>query len=68
MPIHQYLNRLRLRQALESILDGADNLGELALSLGFGCHSHLTNSFRKELGISPREARRLGKGGAGLNV
>lgn len=64
VPIHQYLNRLRLRHALERILAGEDDLSELALGLGFASHSHLTNSFRKELGISPREARRLGKGAA----
>lgn len=68
VPIHQYLNRLRLRQALEAILDGEGNLSELALSLGFGCHSHLTNAFRKELGIPPQEVRRLGRGGADLDV
>jgi len=50
--IHRYLNRLRLREALEPAADGV-NLCELALSLGFGSHSHFTNAFRKEFGVPP---------------
>lgn len=57
VPIHRYLNRLRLRHALESIVAGAEDLGSLALKLGFASHSHFTTAFRKEFGISPREAR-----------
>ncbi|HEV2844078.1 MAG TPA: AraC family transcriptional regulator [Thermoanaerobaculia bacterium] len=57
MPIHRYLNQLRLRQALEAIAAGEEDLCGLALSLGFSSHSHFTTSFRKEFGISPREAR-----------
>ena len=56
IPIHRYLNRLRLREALEPIGDGV-NLGELALSLGFVSHSHFTNAFRKEYGVPPSQAR-----------
>ena len=66
IPVHRYLNRLRLRQALESIVKGEEDLSDLALSLGFSSHSHFTTAFRKEFGISPREARRLGKEGAAL--
>jgi AraC family transcriptional regulator len=68
VPIHQYLNRLRLRHALELLLAGEEDLTELALSLGFASHSHFTNTFRKELGIPPREVRRLRKGGAALGI
>jgi AraC family transcriptional regulator len=57
MPIHQHLNRLRLRHALELITAGEENLGCLAMDLGFASHSHFTHSFRKEFGITPREAR-----------
>ena len=59
IPIHRYLNRLRLREALEPIADGV-NLGELALSLGFVSHSHFTNAFRKEFGVPPSQARLKG--------
>jgi AraC family transcriptional regulator len=68
VPIHRYLNRLRLRQALEALLAGEEDLSELALSLGFASHSHFTNAFRKELGMTPREVRRLRNGGAALGV
>lgn len=68
VPIHRYLNRLRLRQALEALLAGEEDLSELALSLGFASHSHFTNAFRKELGMTPREVRRLGNGGAALRA
>ena len=59
VPIHRYLNRLRLREALEPVTEGAADLSELALGLGFSSHSHFTASFRKEFGISPRGMKRL---------
>lgn len=58
MSMHRYVNRLRLREALDRLADGVD-LTQLALSLGFSCHSHFTNAFRKEFGMPPGEARRL---------
>jgi AraC family transcriptional regulator len=59
VPIHRYLNRLRLREALEPITEGEVDLSELALGLGFSSHSHFTASFRKEFGISPRDMKKL---------
>jgi AraC family transcriptional regulator len=59
VPIHRYLNRLRLREALEPVTEGTSDLSELALALGFSSHSHFTASFRKEFGISPRAMKRL---------
>jgi AraC family transcriptional regulator len=61
MPIHSYLNRLRLREALGPIAEGEADLSELAAGLGFSSHSHFTAAFRKELGMSPREVKRLTK-------
>jgi AraC-like DNA-binding protein len=60
MPIHCYLNRLRLRAALEPVIAGTSDLGGLALELGFSSHSHFTAAFRKEFGMSPRAVRRAG--------
>jgi AraC-like DNA-binding protein len=57
--IHSYLNRLRLREALEPIAEGEADLSGLALGLGFSSHSHFTAAFRKELGMSPRQVRKL---------
>lgn len=59
-PIHHYLNRLRLRAALEPVVEGTSDLGALALELGFSSHSHFTAAFRKEFGMSPREVRKGG--------
>ena len=50
MPIHRYLNRLRLRTALEYLGDSMADLSDTALSLGFSSHSHFTESFRREFG------------------
>jgi len=57
IPMHRYVNRLRLRESLEQLTEGAD-LTELALSLGFAGHSHFTTVFRKEFGVPPSEVRR----------
>jgi AraC family transcriptional regulator len=59
VPIHRYLNRLRLREALGPITKGTSDLSELALGLGFSSHSHFTASFRKEFGVSPRAMKKL---------
>ncbi len=57
--IHSYLNRLRLREALEPIAEGKADLSRLALGLGFSSHSHFSAAFRKELGMSPRQVKKL---------
>lgn len=62
LPMHRYLNRLRLREALEPLTAGRTDLAELALTLGFSSQSHFTNSFRKEFGVPPSEFRRAARG------
>jgi AraC family transcriptional regulator len=57
VPIHRYLNQLRLRHALELIAAGEEDLSGLALSLGFSSHSHFTTSFKKEFGVTPKGCR-----------
>lgn len=64
MPIHHYLNRFRLRAALDPVMEGTADLSALALDLGFSSHSHFTAAFRREFGLSPRELRRAGKVGS----
>jgi AraC family transcriptional regulator len=58
MPIHRYLNELRLRRAVDLLEGGRDSLTDLALELGFSSHSHFTFAFRREFGVAPSEWRR----------
>jgi AraC-like DNA-binding protein len=48
-----------LREALERISAGETGLTELALSVGFSCHSHFTRAFSREFGMPPSEIRHL---------
>jgi AraC-like DNA-binding protein len=56
--LHAYQTRLRLVAALDSVLEPGVDLSALAFELGFSSHSHLTASFRRELGSTPAELRR----------
>lgn len=64
MPVHRYLNRLRLRASLPRMTDRQANLSELALDLGYSSHSHFSSAFRREFGITPSEFRRTAKSSA----
>jgi len=57
LPLHRYVNRLRLRAALERLGESPD-LTALALDLGFSSHAHFTTAFRTEFGESPSLVRR----------
>jgi AraC family transcriptional regulator len=57
-PLRRYLHRARLRTAAERLAQGEKNLTNLALSLGYADHSHFTNAFRREVGVSPSRFRR----------
>jgi len=58
MTMHQYRNDLRLRAALERLVEGQADLTALALDLGFSSHSHFSDAFRRAFGIPPSECRR----------
>jgi AraC-like DNA-binding protein len=58
--IHRYANRLRLREGVERIVEGEEDLSHLALDLGFSSHSHFSDVFRREFSLTPREFRRAG--------
>lgn len=57
LPIHRYLNRIRLRAIVESLPDRSRALTALAEEAGFSSHSHFTEAFGKEFGITPSAAR-----------
>lgn len=56
--IHRYLTRLRLRSAVAAVLDGEEDIGALALHLGYSSHSHFTEAFQAEYGLTPSGLRR----------
>lgn len=57
LPMRRYLDRCRLRTAAERLADGEKNLTGLALDLGYADHSHFSNAFRREFGVSPSQFR-----------
>jgi AraC-like DNA-binding protein len=57
--LHGYRTQLRLRLALHRLPDSNGELTSLAFDLGFASHSHFTDTFRREFGVSPSEVRRL---------
>lgn len=56
-PLHAYLTRLRLRAALEAMLEQPADLTAVALDAGFFDQSHFTNAFTREFGLSPGRFR-----------
>jgi AraC family transcriptional regulator len=55
--VHEYRDQLRLRSALDRILDRDATLSELAYELGYASHSHFTDSFRRAFGVPPTGVR-----------
>ncbi len=62
LPMRRYLDRCRLRTALERLAAGEKDLTGLALDLGYADHSHFSNAFRLEFGMSPSLFRRRAGG------
>lgn len=57
LPIHRYLNRLRLRAAVDRLHEHRTELAKLAVDLGFASHSHFCDAFRREFGVPPSSMR-----------
>ncbi|MFW6078381.1 MAG: helix-turn-helix transcriptional regulator [Gemmatimonadota bacterium] len=57
LTVHRYVDRLRLRSAMEAVLDGAPDLTTVAFRHGFSSHSHFTRAFRREYGATPSMVR-----------
>jgi AraC-like DNA-binding protein len=62
MSVLQYVNRLRLLAALDAVAERDVSLTDLAADLGFSSHSHFTQAFRRELGVTPSELRQQATG------
>lgn len=54
----QYQEQLRVRAALEPLLDDRQPLIDIALHLGFSSHSHFSAAFRRTFGMTPSACRR----------
>ena len=64
--IHQYRDQLRLRSALQAVIDTNDDLLSLGLRLGYSGHSHFTAAFHRRFSITPSELRRRRRTLAGV--
>lgn len=57
VPIHRYLNALRLRASLERLAEGEPDLTRLALDLGYSSHGHFSTAFHREFAFTPAQFR-----------
>jgi AraC family transcriptional regulator len=55
---HNYLIHLRLERAQELIKKRAGSLVDVAIACGYSSHSHMTQAFRRILGVTPSEYQR----------
>jgi AraC-like DNA-binding protein len=55
--LHARCNELRLRTALELVMDTTIDLTEVSLASGFSSHSHFTWAFKRQFGITPSAIR-----------
>jgi AraC-like DNA-binding protein len=53
----QYVNRLRLAEAADALIQTDKPIIQIAMDLGFNDSNYFTRSFRKQTGLSPREYR-----------
>ena len=59
VPIWRQVLRLRLRDALERVLETRESLSLIGLAAGFASQSHFGDAFRAEFGEAPGRVRRL---------
>jgi AraC-like DNA-binding protein len=55
--LHGYRTSLRLRAAMDVLVDPGADLAALARDTGFANHSHLTAAFHRQFGLTPSAAR-----------
>jgi AraC-like DNA-binding protein len=57
LTLHAYRHQLRLRRSLEPVCEGASELIDIALALGYASHSHFTAAFHRTFGVTPSTLR-----------
>jgi AraC family transcriptional regulator len=55
---HDWLTRLRIEEAKTRLQKRSYALIDIALDCGFSSHGHFSNTFRRVVGVTPREYRR----------
>lgn len=56
--LHQYIISRRLERARELVKASDRSIADIAASVGFADHSHLTRTYKKEFGVTPLLTRR----------
>jgi AraC-like DNA-binding protein len=59
MTLHAYRLEVRQRMLLERLSTPNADLSRIAIELGFSSHSHLSATFRRRTGVTPRVLREL---------
>ncbi|MBE7636585.1 helix-turn-helix domain-containing protein [Sneathiella sp. P13V-1] len=59
LPPHKYLNNIRIQKAKEMLAAGRLSIAEVSLACGFSSQAHFTNSFKKAVGLTPRQFQTL---------
>lgn len=54
-----YLQRVRVHEASRRLIKGAQSASEIALETGFYDQAHMSRTFKKVLGVTPTEFRRI---------
>ena len=55
---HQWLTHLRIEEAKTLLQEASNSLIDIALDCGFSSHGHFSNTFRRIVGVTPRDYRR----------
>jgi len=55
---HQYVLELRLTRAREELAGGKNTLADIAYGVGFSSQAHMTDVFKKRLGVTPGRYRK----------
>ena len=61
----EYLQKCRIWNSMDAVLDKTDSMGDIAVKNGFAGASYFSETFRKEMGCSPADYRKWYRGLSG---